>query len=102
MVRGHDSIEELCQLGLDRRNRRIERTDFIDFFSSDFSVGALEGVTVDLQGLGLLNWVVKKVILGVVQQSISTILMTSGKELLRKEFSEVSLVDEMYTTFKIL
>ena len=87
-----------------RQKKQKDREDwnFIDFFSSDFSVGALEGVTVDLQGLGLLNWVVKKVILGVVQQNISTILMTSGKDLLRKEFSELSLVDEMYTSFKIL
>ena len=59
-------------------------------------------MTVDLKGLGLLNWVVKKVVLGVVEQNISNILMTRGKELLRKEFSEISLIDQMYTTFNIL
>ena len=65
-------------------------------------MGALESVTVDLQGLGLLNWAVKKVILGYVQENISHILVTNCKELLRKEFSEHSLVDQMYTSFKIL
>ena len=59
-------------------------------------------MTVDLKGLGFLNWVVKKVMEGVVMQNISSILMTSARELLRKEFSQVSLLDEMFTTFKIL
>jgi len=68
----------------------------------EFSVGVLEEVTVDLKGLGFLNWVVKKVMEGVVRQSISSILMTSAKEVLRKEFSQVSLLDQMFTTFKIL
>ena len=71
-------------------------------FFSEFLVGDLQDMTVDLQGLGLLNWVVKKVILGVVEQNISTILVTRGKELFRKEISEVSLIDQMYTTFNIL
>ena len=65
-------------------------------------MGNLEGVTVDLRGLGVLNWVVKKVILGVVEQNISRMLMTSARELLRKEFSQVSLLDQMFTSFKIL
>jgi hypothetical protein len=65
-------------------------------------VGVLEEVTVDLKGLGFLNWVVKKVMEGVVTQNISSILMTSARELLRKEFSDVSLLEQMFTTFKIL
>ena len=69
---------------------------------SELSVGVLEEVTVDLKGLGFLNWVVKKVMEGVVTQNISSILMTSARELLRKEFSEVSLLDQMFTIFKIL
>ena len=68
----------------------------------EFSVGVLEEVTVDLKGLGFLNWVVKKVMEGVVTQNISSILMASARELLRKEFSDVSLLDQMFTTFKIL
>ena len=59
-------------------------------------------MTVDLKGLGFLNWVVKKVMEGVVTQNISSILMISVRELLRKEFSNVSLLDQMFTTFKIL
>ena len=57
---------------------------------------------LDLQGVGLLNWVVKKMIQSEVEQNITNILMNSGRGLLRNKFSEVSLIDEMYTTFKIL
>ena len=71
-------------------------------FSSDFSVGDLEGVKVDLHGLGLLNWVAKKVILVEVEQNITNILMASGKEVFKREFKEVHFMDLMYLSFKIL
>ena len=71
-------------------------------FYSDFSVGSLEDVAVDLQGLGVLNWLGKKVILVEVEQNITNILMTTVKELLRKEFSKVTLMDLMFLSFKIL
>ena len=44
---------------------------------------SLEAVTVGLQGLGPLNWVAKKVILGVVQQNIHNILLFNGREIIR-------------------
>ena len=59
-------------------------------------------MTVDLQGLGVLNWLGKKVILVEVEQNICNILMTTVKELLRKEFSKVTLMDLMFLSFKIL
>ena len=59
-------------------------------------------MTVDLQGLGVLNWLGKKVILVEVEQNITNILMTTVKELLRKEFSKVTLMDLMFLSFKIL
>ena len=71
-------------------------------YYSDFSVGTLEDVTVDLQGLGVLNWLGKKVILVEVEQNITNILMTTVKELLRKEFTKVTLMDLMFLSFKIL
>jgi len=83
-----------------RQEKQRDRDDCLDIV--EFLVGDLQDMTVDLQGLGLLNWVVKKVILGVVEQNISTILVTRGKELFRKEISEISLIDQMYTTFTIL
>ena len=62
---------------------------------SEFSVGVLEEVTVDLKGLGFLNWVVKKVMEGVVIQNTSSILITSARKLLRKEFRQVYVLDQM-------
>ena len=59
-------------------------------------------MTVDLQGLGVLNWLGKKVILVEVEQNITNILMTTVKDLLRKEFSKVTLMDLMFLSFKIL
>ena len=59
-------------------------------------------MAVDLQGLGVLNWLGKKVILVEVEQNITNILMTTVKELLRKEFSKVTLMDLMFLSFKIL
>ena len=47
-------------------------------------MGVLEELTVDLKGLGFLNWVVKKVMEGMVMQNISSILMTNARELLSK------------------
>ena len=57
---------------------------------------------LDLKGFGLLTWVVKKMIQGEMEQNITNMLRTSGRELLMTKFSEVSLIDEMYTTFKIV
>ena len=59
-------------------------------------------MTVDVQGLGVLNWVAKKVIQIEMEQIIINILMTTVKELLKKEFSEITLMDLMYLSFKIL
>jgi hypothetical protein len=59
-------------------------------------------VALDLQGFGVLNWLMKKMIQSEVEQNITNLLMTSGRELLQNKFSEVSLIDEMFTTFKIL
>ena len=74
----------------------------LQFYFPEFSVGNLECTRVDLKGLGVLNWVVKKVMLGVIEQNISNLLMRSVRELIRKEFNQVSLVDQMFTSFKIL
>ena len=45
---------------------------------------ALENVTVDLEGLGPLNWVAKKVILGIVPQNITNLLLSTGREIFRQ------------------
>ena len=69
---------------------------------ADFSVGALEKLTVDVEGLGVFNWVAKKVIQVEMEQNITNMLMTTVKDILRKEFSKVTLMDLMYLSFKIL
>ena len=43
-----------------------------------------------------------KVVTGMVSQNIHTILMSNGKDSMRKEFVDFSLLDHMYTSFKIL
>ena len=48
--------------------------------------------------LGMMN----KVVTGMVSQNIHTILMSNGKDSMRKEFVDFSLLDHMYTSFKIL
>ena len=68
----------------------------------EFSVGALENVLIDMQGMGFLNTMMNKVVLTMVNQNIHTVLMASGKEFMRKEFEDFSLIDQMYSGFKIL
>ena len=65
-------------------------------------LGELEGATLDLKGIGLLNWVVKRWIQGEVEQRVTNALLIRGKEVFSNEFSQISLIDEMYTSFKIL
>ena len=60
----------------------------ISFFLPDFSVGTLGNVTVGMQGLGILNWVAKKVIQVEMGQIIISILMTTAKELLGKSLAK--------------
>ena len=45
---------------------------------------ALESVTVELEGLGPLNQVGAKVILGIVQQNITNLLLSTGREIFRQ------------------
>ena len=90
------------ELWMEIRSAQESVCVFSKYFCSEFSVGALEGVTVDLQGLGLLNWVVKKIIMVEMEQNITNILMSSVKELFRKEFKEVHFIDLMYLSFRIL
>ena len=66
--------------------------------SSDFSIGALENVTADLQGMGILNWLLKKVVQGEVEEKVTNTIITSGREMLSREFSQLSLIDEMHTS----
>ena len=68
----------------------------------EFSVGALENVLIDMQGMGFLNTMMNKVVLTMVNQNIHTVLMASGKEFMRKEFEDFSLIDQMYSGFKII
>jgi len=68
----------------------------------EFSVGALENLLIDMQGMGFLNGMMNKVVLNMVSQNIHNLLMTTGKEFMRKEFIDFSLIDHMYSTFKIL
>ena len=74
----------------------------IKYFFSEFSVGALENLLIDMQGMGFLNGMMNKVVLNMVSQNIHNLLMTTGKEFMRKEFIDFSLIDHMYSTFKIL
>ena len=74
----------------------------INFIILEFSVGALENLLIDMQGMGFLNSMMNKVVVGMVTQNIHTVLMANGKEFMRKEFGEFSLVEHMYTSFKIL
>ena len=72
-------------------------------FVTDFSVGTIERLTVDVEGLGsVFNWVAKKVIQVEMEQNITNMLTTTVKEILRKEFIKVTLMDLMYLSFKIL
>lgn len=57
---------------------------------------------VDLQGMGMFNGMMNKVVMGMVSQNIHTVLMSNGREFMRKEFVDFSLLDHMYSTFKIL
>ena len=66
--------------------------------SSDLSIGALENVTADLQGMGILNWLLKKVVQGEVEEKVTNTIITSGREMLSREFSQLSLIDEMHTS----
>ena len=55
-----------------------------------------------MQGMGFFNGMMNKVVVGMVTQNIHTVLMANGKEFMRKEFGDFSLVEHMYTSFKIL
>ena len=116
------------------------------FYYSEFSVGALENVLIDMQGMGFLNSMMNKVnllviirasdkifanlnkirskifilakdayflliknkvfalqvVLTMVNQNLHTVLMAGGKEVMRREFEDFSLLDQMYSGFKIL
>ena len=69
---------------------------------SEFSVGALENILIDMQGMGFFNSMMNKVVTSMVQQNVHTVLMASGKDFMKKEFVDCSLLDHMYTSFKIL
>lgn len=62
---------------------------------TDYSVKNLEGLSVGLHGLGPLNWIAKKVLLGMVQQSITNIMEAKGKEIIRSELERVSILDQI-------
>lgn len=68
----------------------------------EFSVGALENILIDMQGMGFFNGMMNKVVTSMVQQNVHTVLMASGKDFMKKEFVDCSLLDHMYTSFKIL
>lgn len=65
-------------------------------------MGALENVLIDMHGMGFLNTMMNKVVLTMVNQNIHTVLMANGKEFMRKEFEDFSLIDQMYSGFKII
>ena len=69
---------------------------------AEFSVGALENILIDMQGMGFFNGMMNKVVTSMVQQNVHTVLMASGKDFMKKEFVDCSLLDHMYTSFKIL
>ena len=69
---------------------------------SDYSVGSLEGLDVDLHGLGIFNCVAKKVVVVELEQHISNMLMTTCKQIFKQEFSRITLMDLMCISFKIL
>ena len=48
-------------------------------------MGALENLLIDMQGMGFLNGMMNKVVLSMVQQNIHNLLMTTGREFMRKE-----------------
>ena len=43
-----------------------------------------------------------QVVLTMVNQNLHTVLMAGGKEVMRREFEDFSLLDQMYSGFKIL
>ena len=43
----------------------------------------LDGLYVGLHGLGPLNWVVKRMLLGIIQENITNILLFNGREIIR-------------------
>ena len=69
---------------------------------AEFSVGALENILIDMQGMGFFNGMMNKVVTSMVQQNVHTVLMASGKDFMKKEFVDCPLLDHMYTSFKIL
>ncbi|XP_023342581.1 uncharacterized protein LOC111712245 [Eurytemora carolleeae] len=62
---------------------------------TEYSVKQMEGLSVGLNGLGPLNWVGKKVLMGMIQESVTNIMEQRGKEIIRAELSRVSIVDQL-------
>jgi len=66
----------------------------------EYSVGSMEGVHAGLHGLGLLNWVAKKVVKNLVHQNLAQMLDTQAKKIIKEELSRLSILDQI--TYKLL
>ena len=63
----------------------------------EFSVGCLEGAKSELIGLGVLSWVLRKLVAGVQEELITSGLSSIGREMFGKELAQVSLQDMMFS-----
>lgn len=62
---------------------------------SEYSVKQMDGLGVGLHGLGPLNWIGKKVLIGVIQESVTNIMEQKGREIISAELGRVSIVDQL-------
>ena len=66
----------------------------------EYGVGSMEGVHAGIHGLGLLNWLVKKVVKDLIQQNLTQILECQAKTIIKEELTRLSLLDQI--TYKLL
>jgi len=62
---------------------------------TEYSVKQMDGLSVGLHGLGPLNWIGKKVLLGMIEESVSAMMEQKGREIIRGELCRVSIVDQL-------
>ena len=59
------------------------------------NVSSLESVHIGLDGLGPLNWLGKRVVLGLVRDNISKIIENKAREIVNTQLLSFSILDQI-------
>jgi hypothetical protein len=71
------------------------------FFFPDFQVDDIDGICVSMEGLGPLNWLVRRVLRSLLRRHLRQFLEREGKSIIEQELSNMSVNDLMDVSFPL-